>query len=122
MIPLAAHLSFPDPSHQQALTWVYVAAAAMRQALFLQPAPSTQRSCFSIAIAGPPFCRNEEQGTLQVHSAAPLTRLPWPLTHDPLGLGPLSHRHHTDLILFVLDTNVKSKYSTHKKVPRVVAD
>ena len=27
-----------------------------------------------------------------------------------------------DLVLFVFDTNVKSKYSTHKKVSRVIAD
>lgn len=67
--------SFPTLSpHQQALTWVYVAAAAMGQALFLQPASSTEGARFSIAIGGPPFCRNKEGG---VSPEGPLSFAPW---------------------------------------------
>ena len=96
------HLPFPQPSHQQALTRVYVAAAAMHQALLLLPAPSAKRACFSITVAGAPFCGKEEQVTIYKWSqgrgfprSLPLQSLPWLLTHEALGLGPLSHLHCT---------------------------
>lgn len=62
-LPLCPSL-FPVPSRLPwwVLTGVHVAAAAMGQALLLQPAPSTKRSCFGVAIAGPAFCQNQKSG------------------------------------------------------------
>lgn len=110
--------------HQQPLTWVYVAAAAMGQALFLQPAPSTEGACFSIAIGGPPFCRNKEQVIIYGWSQPRGPLIPCPLEAFPSfptmtllawAPFPIYSASCQALISFVSDTNVKRKYSTRFK-------
>lgn len=96
----------------------------MGQALFLQPASSTDGARFSIAIGGPAFCRDKEQVIISGWSQPRGSFIPCPLEAFPRfptmtlmvwAPFPIYSASCQALISFVSDTNVKRKYSIRFK-------